>query len=129
MVIRRRRLTLDVNEVSLQVSYRANDVLNSLKKEWESLYYVPGSDPMPQRPMSEFDFKEAFNCHLFHHYKPQYANQLCRWAFRLALREGYILQSDKQGDAAFYFAPICAVRTGRPRKKIKIEDDEADFED
>ena len=101
----------------MQVSYRANDVLNALKKEWESLYYVPGGDPMPQRPLSEFDFKGVFHCHLFHHYKPQYATQLWRWAFRLALREGYILQSDKQGDAAFYFAPICTRRRGRPKKK------------
>lgn len=111
------------------VSYRKNDVLKALKKEYENLYDIPYNDPLPQKPLTEFQFKDIFRYLLFHDYKPQYATQLSRWAFRLALREGYILQSDKQGDAAFYFAPICAVRTGRPRKKIKIEDDEADFED
>lgn len=118
MIIRRRALTPDADEVSMFVSYSAANVLEMFRR----MFRLHECDEIAEGELftykfSDIDLYRYLEANDFKYYQKKYRRTLSEWAVRLAVRKGYLRKEDDERRRVYYFSEILAKRVGRPKQK------------
>lgn len=122
MICRNRRINPKSEEVMLHVSYGIPDVRKAMR-EYFSLLSIPSlladeEEDIPTAdtiPNTEQDFCHFLSRTIFANYEDKLLKQLCAWFLTVAIREGFIYQSNTDKNC-FYLNPTLGRKPGRPKK-------------
>ena len=117
MIIRKQKIKLSAEEVSIQVSYGLADVKKAMKD-----YYAMFSDMGKAYALSlqhtERDVIHYLQHATFAHYVPKYREQLSAWCFAMAVRHNFLISSiDNENSAkkTYFLSESLGAKVGRPR--------------
>lgn len=117
MVIRRRRISDGVDEISMQVSYKPTDICFALQEYYEGLASTISDAFALSCPQTEQDIIHYLSHSLFKQYPDKYAKEFAVWGFNLALRHNFLVLSNNAQCYHYYLSPTLARRKGRPSKE------------
>ena len=122
MILRNRLIDCKADEISMQLSYSVPDVKRMLR-DIISLYFWHNSDWFLVECMAEA-YDEPTIIGLFECYPKGFAifpskwkTAMSRWAFSVAVREGYIIRSTADETKYYFTEKVIPKRIGRPRKE------------
>ena len=122
MIIRKQAIKQSSEEVSLQVSFTLADI-----SRWMKMYYSLVATPCGHSfalalPINEQSALQYFGNEAFSGFPQKYREQLAAWAFAMARRHGFLIQSQDPflADNIFFLSDKASKKAGRPR----IEDDD-----
>lgn len=108
MILRKKKICRNSDEISLQVSYSLPDI----KRQLKDYYAVIG-----QLVCTEQDLLHYFGHTLFKIYEPKHADELSKWALKLSLRNGLIIQSVTDINVYYLSESLGTRKPGRPTKE------------
>ena len=118
MIARKRRISTNAQEVSVQVSYGLPDVKAMLQMCFLKFEEAGGQVFATTIPHQEQDLIYYLRHAHFEKYPDTIADQLSKWAFVQGVKAGYILQSELN-KGVYFLSDILGRRPGRPRKKAE----------
>ena len=118
MIARKRRISTNSQEVSVQVSYGLPDIKAMLQTYFLKFEEAGGQVLATTIPHKEQDFICYFRHSAFSNYTETLAQPLAKWAFVQGVKAGYILQSEIN-KTDFFLSDILGRRPGRPRKNAE----------
>lgn len=131
MVIRRRKISDGVDEISMQLSYKANDICIALQEYYESFASTLSDAYALSSPQTEQDIIHYLSHSIFKQYPEKYARDFAIWGFNLAIRHNFLYLSNDLSNNNYYLSPALAKRRGRPSQeraeRAKIAEDFATF--
>ncbi len=116
MISRKRRISSNATEVSVQVSYGLPDIKAMLQGYFLRFEEIGGQVLATTVPHQEQDFIYYFRHSIFSNYHENLAGQLSKWAFVQGVKAGYILQSELN-KGIYFLSDNLGKRPGRPRKE------------
>lgn len=116
MIVRKRRISSNAKEISVQVSYGLPDIKAMLQAYFLRFEEAGGQVLATTVPHKEQDFINYFRHSTFCYYPENLADPLSKWAFVQGVKAGYILQSELN-KGVYFLSDILGRRPGRPRKK------------
>ena len=117
MVIRRRKISDGVDEISMQVSYKPTDICFALQEYYEGLASTISDAFALSCPQTEQDIIHYLSHSIFKQYPEKYAQEFAVWGFNLALRHNFLVLSNNAQCYHYYLSPTLARRKGRPSKE------------
>lgn len=118
MIVRKRRISSNAKEVSVQVSYGLPDIKAMLQGYFLRFEEAGGQVLATTVPHQEQDLIYYFRHSTFSNYPENLAEPLSKWAFVQGVKAGYILQSELN-KGVYFLSDILGKRPGRPRKKAE----------
>lgn len=114
MVIRRRKISEGVDEISMLLSYKAVDICKALQDLYESIAIATCDAFALSLPQSEQDIVHYLSHSIFKQYQEKYAREFAVWGFQLALRHNFLYLSNDLNNNNYYLSPSLARKRGRP---------------
>ena len=102
MVIRRRKISDGVDEISMQLSYKANDICIALQDYYESFASTISDAYALSCPQTEQDIIHYLSHSIFKQYPEKYARDFAIWGFQLALRHNFLYLSNDLQNNNYY---------------------------
>ena len=118
MIARKRRISSNAKEVSVQVSYGLPDIKAMLQAYFLKFEEAGGQVLATTVAHQEQDLIYYFRHAHFDKYPDTIADPLSKWAFVQGVKAGYILQSELN-KGVYFLSDILGRRPGRPRKKAE----------
>ena len=122
MIIRDHKINVNSSEIKLSVSFSKVDVLKWLRNygNISNFYYSDGNCLWLSIPQSEYDVRYwlEHESTALGSFDEKWRRQLSAWAWNVAVREKYFVQSSTPGkENKYYPTEILLKRVGRPKKK------------
>lgn len=117
MVIRRRKISQGVDEISMLLSYKAIDICKALQDLYESIAIATSDAFALSLPQSEQDIIHYLSHSIFKQYQEKYAKEFAIWGFQTALRHNFLYLSNDLNNNNYYLSPSLARKRGRPSQE------------
>lgn len=117
MVIRRRKISDGVDEISMQLSYKANDICIALQEYYESFASTISDAYALSSPQTEQDIIHYLSHSIFKQYPEKYAREFAVWGFQTAIRHNFLYLSNDLNNNNYYLSPSLARKRGRPSQE------------
>ena len=131
MVIRRRKISDGVDEISMQLSYKANDICIALQDYYESFASTISDAYALSCPQTEQDIIHYLSHSIFKQFPEKYQREFAIWGFQLALRHNFLYLSNDLQNNNYYLSPSLARKRGRPSQeraeRAKVAEEFATF--
>ena len=116
MIVRKQKVRLASEEVSLQVSFGLADVKKAMQKYYRSMENI-SRDFARTTPVTEIEMRDYFERDTFSHFDEKYSEQLAAWCFSMALRHKFLIASvdEESEQKAYFLSDSLGRRVGRPR--------------
>lgn len=117
MVIRRRKISDGVDEISMLLSYKVVDICNALQALYESIAMATCDAFALSLPQSEQDIIHYLSHSIFKQFPDKYAREFAVWGFQTAIRHNFLYLSNDLNNNNYYLSPSLARKRGRPSQE------------
>lgn len=116
MIVRKQKLRLNAEEISLQVSFGLPDVKKAMQKYFRSMERI-SREFARETPVTEIEMRDYFERDTFSHFEEKYREQLAAWCLSMALRHKFLIASVDENDTQknYFLSDSLGRRVGRPR--------------